>query len=44
MSHEEAKEKKGKRAFDELVEKLSEEEFKKVLESSDGFRRGFELG
>ncbi|MEF8832976.1 MAG: antitoxin VapB family protein [Candidatus Thermoplasmatota archaeon] len=41
--YEEAKEKKSKRAFEELVEGLSKEELDKILESSDEFRRGFEL-
>ncbi len=41
--YEEAKEKRCKRAFEELVEELSEEELDKILESSDEFRRGFEL-
>lgn len=41
--YEEAKEKRSKRAFDELAEELSEEELEKILESSDEFRQGFEL-
>ncbi len=42
--YDEAKEKKGKRAFDDLVEELSEDELDKVLESSEEFRKGFEIG
>ncbi|MBS3816759.1 MAG: hypothetical protein KGY76_04255 [Candidatus Thermoplasmatota archaeon] len=41
--YEEAKEKRSKGAFDELVEELSEEELERILESSEKFRQGFEL-